>query len=116
MTVSPKEIGTGLDLIERKREGRAAPMACCPRCPEPTPLISTIHFAYAEFYCLECGGHFGFLSPRAEEDTPELKAHYERLRSEWDEHTAGLQIQGRVTDQEAHDVAMTWLDERRSRK
>jgi hypothetical protein len=80
--MSALDVAKGLDLIGRKQK----PMACCPRCTEPTPLISTMAFPRAEFYCLECGGHFGFLSPRAETATPELKARHDELRAEWDEH------------------------------
>ena len=133
MTVTPQELGTGLDLIERKREGHPAPVACCPRCEEPTPLIATMAFSGAEFYCLECGGRFGFLSPRGVEPTPELVARSEALTAEWDEH-AGRKLltsgawhrdceacaprrephTDHATDAEkdAHDEAMVWLAER----
>ncbi len=113
------ELATGLDLIERKRQGRAPPLACCPRCPEPTPLIGTIRFYKAEWYCLECGGRFGFLSPRTVEDTPELKARYEELQREWDDNTAGLLVEGRAPrdDHQAdlHAAALAWLHGRMTR-
>lgn len=117
--VDGAELATGLDLIDRKREGRAAPMACCPRCSEPTPLISTIMFYKAEFYCLECGGRFGFLSPRPVEATPELDGRHKALQAEWDEHTKGLIVEGRSAADEAaqraHDEAVAWLGERAAR-
>lgn len=73
-----------LDLIGRKREGRPAPMACCPRCPGEVPLISTLEFRGAEFYCMECGAKVGFLSPRPVEATEALKAEHDRLRARYD--------------------------------
>jgi hypothetical protein len=106
-------------------------MAICPR--DGAPLISTLAFRKAEFYCLDCGGHFGFLSPDAAEDTPELRARYEALKSEWDEHAGSklLADGGWYEDCErcepggephtahaaaeelaAHEAALTWLRER----
>lgn len=100
------------DLIGRK----TAPMACCPDCEGDVPLISTLHFAYAEFYCLECGGHFGFLDPKAVEDTPQLKARHLRLRAEFDLHAKKLLPDGRAPRTEQalldHEQAMAWLQER----
>ena len=104
----------GLDLIGRKER----PMACCPGCIAPTPLISTLAFSHYEFYCLECGGHFGFLSPRAETDTPELHAIYKALEAEWEEHAGTrLIVEGRepqaTTEQLAADLtARDWMLER----
>lgn len=73
-------IAPALDLIGRKREGKPAPMACCPRCPGTVPLVSTCVFPGAEFYCAECGAKVGFLSPRPAEATDELKAEQGRLQ------------------------------------
>jgi hypothetical protein len=116
MSVTASEIGTGLDLIGRKRDGRPKPIACCPRCVEPTPLIGTIAFYRAEFYCLDCGGHFGFLSPRTGEPTPELEARLASYEAEWDEHAgAKLSPEGHEPDDEgklaAHHAALAWLGE-----
>ena len=61
----------------------AAPMALCPACE--APLIATFAFSKAEFYCLECGGHYGWLAPTPGEPSPELDARYEALRSEWEQ-------------------------------
>lgn len=65
-------------------------MACCPSCE--TPLISTMAFPGAEFYCLECGNHVGYVMPLGKEETPEILAAYEALKAEWDEHIAGKLI------------------------
>lgn len=112
-TIDDVNIGTGLDLIGRKREGREAPFACCPRCPDLTPLISTCVFRGAEFYCLECGARVGFLSPKPGEPTPELRARYEALQAEWDEHAAGLAVDGREpSDRDADERARLWLADR----
>lgn len=124
----------GLDLVNRP----TPPLGCCPRCKEPTPLISTMAFRKAEFYCLECGGHFGFLAPRAFDPTPELNARYDSLKAEWDEHVkprlrimrgwwedcdrciighndATHDLHATDEEREAHDAALEWLKERVSR-
>ena len=62
------------------------PFALCPNCR--APLISTLDFPGAEFYCLECGHKCGFMSPVAGAPTPELNARYIKLKREWDEHAA----------------------------
>lgn len=112
---------------------RTAKMAVCPR--DGAPLISTMAFSGAEFYCLECGAHLGWMSPRGVESTPEVEARYESLLAEWDEHAGRkLLIRGwygdcdrcsshreyhteHATDEEraAHAAAMTWLKERADR-
>lgn len=117
MSITASEIGTGLDLIERKQDGRPKPIACCPRCIELTPLISTIAFYKAEFYCLDCGGHFGFLSPKTGEPTPALNAMLDQYDEEWEEHVAGKLFPERhEPDDEdkraAHHTALAWLRER----
>jgi hypothetical protein len=61
-----------------------APFAGCPNCG--APLISTLDFPGAEFYCLECGRKCGFLSPHPLEATPEVEAQHSALQAEWDEH------------------------------
>lgn len=109
-------------------------MATCPR--DGAPLIATLVFRKAEFYCLECGARLGFLSPRAAEPTPELNARYEALQAEWDEHAGSKLNVGQwwlerceqckpggeyhaehATDEEraAHEAALTWLRERAGR-
>lgn len=96
------------------------------------PLIATFLFAHAEFYCLECGKRYGFLSPRPAEPTPEL-VWQAGLEAEWDEHAAPRLRVGawwlddceqcrphgeyhleHATDaeREAHDAALEWLAER----
>ena len=65
-------------------------MAGCPR--DGTPLIPTTAFIKKEFYCLECGGTFEFLSPRGLDPTAEVNEWYDNLKAEWDEHVAGKLI------------------------
>lgn len=115
MSVNAKELATGLDLATRQSQRRPRPVACCPRCSAITPLISTMAFTGAEFYCLECGGHFGFLSPRAVEDTPALSAQLKTLEAEWRELRDGLQVEGRVADPERHEAALVRLAARAKR-
>lgn len=67
-------------------------LATCPN--DGTPLISTIVFSGAEFYCIECGQKFGWLSPRPVEPNEENNAWYERIKAEWDEHV-GNKLLGR---------------------
>lgn len=114
------EVATALDLIGRKQRGEKAPVACCPECPDPTPLVSTLIFSYAEFYCLECGGRYGFLEARAEEETEQLRERREANLRAWKDLSAGICVQGRVPYDapgavEAHHAAMRRLSERRSR-
>lgn len=60
-------------------------VACCPRCADKPPLISTMVFPGAEFYCLDCGGHYGFLEPIASHG-PEIEARLVQYQEEWDEN------------------------------
>lgn len=103
-------------ILGRLPLGEPVPTAGCPR--DRTPLIATIAFPKAEFYCLECGGHFGFLDPVPLEPTPEINKQMEALQAEWDEHVAGKIIVGdrihysKPDRQAEHDAAMEWLKER----
>jgi hypothetical protein len=116
--VKPGEVlGRAFEAAIRagKKDGPPPPMATCPR--DDTPLIGTGAFRGAEFFCLTCGGKFGFLAPKPAEATPELNARYEALQAEWDEHVGGKLIVGSregATDEElAADVAAReWLAER----
>lgn len=54
------------------------------------PLIPTMVFRKAEFYCLECGAALGMFSPMTSKATPELHAKYDELKAEWDEHASGV--------------------------
>lgn len=57
--------------------GGERPMACCPRDGEP--LISTIRWRGAEFFCMICRQKFGFLSPVPKEKTQALEDRYQEL-------------------------------------
>lgn len=103
------------------------PMACCPRPGCGAPLILTLAWSRNEFYCLECGGHYGWLDPVAQQPTPELDARYAALKDEWDAHAGGLigdgvRLQGcplcrsephsaHATEEEErlHGEALAWL-------
>lgn len=106
-------------------------MATCPNDGEP--LVPTMVFSQAEFYCLECGSRFGFLAPRAAKQTEELAARYKVLLAEWEENVGGrLLIAGgwrddcekcrprgeshvaHAAEEErlAHVAAIEWLDAR----
>lgn len=58
-----------------------APMACCPRDGEP--LIATLEFRGAEFYCQKCGSKLGFLSPTPATWTEALQARHDELRAQY---------------------------------
>ena len=77
-----KALGMVLDMQERKKSGKPAPMATCPRCDEP--LISTIKFRGKEFICVACRRLWEFLQPKAAEVTPELQTRYDELKAQWD--------------------------------
>lgn len=84
--MSPKDdvnIGTALNLRNRKSD---PPMACCPRDGEP--LISTLEFAGAEFYCVVCRTKYGFLSPSPKDWTQELQDRHDVLREQYDTERA----------------------------
>lgn len=77
----PVNFGTAFDLLGRGRDGKPAPMACCPRDGEP--LISTFERAGAEFLCMVCGGWFGFLAPNPG-DAEALAGRYAELKARFD--------------------------------
>jgi hypothetical protein len=92
----------GLALGARKYE---RPIACCPDCE--TPLIGTVLFPGAEFYCLDCGRGCSFVAPvEGDPDSADLTARLEQVEKEWAEHvhTDG----GYLTD-----ASREWLKARR---
>jgi predicted RNA-binding Zn-ribbon protein involved in translation (DUF1610 family) len=72
-------------------------IAGCTSCK--APLIATMKYPGAEFYCIECGKHLSYVSPTPLEPTEENAARLLVLEAEWKEH---------------HDDE-EWLAERRSR-
>jgi hypothetical protein len=66
-----------LDLMSRKEP----PVALCRN--DAQPLVSTMLWPRAEWLCLACGGHYGWLDPLKGEPTPELVALSEQRRDEW---------------------------------
>jgi hypothetical protein len=97
----------GMALGAGRREG-PPPMACCPCCPGEVPLISTMLFAGAEFYCLECGAQVGFVNPKPVVETPELAKRYGALKAEWDQNVVPLKGD--------RDAQIAWLRDRVSRE
>jgi len=77
----------GMLSVDPKKE---VPTAGCPSCK--APLICTIAFSGAEFYCLECGRTCGWLDPYRlfGQKVVDRQA---ALQAEWDEH-AGDQLLG----------------------
>lgn len=110
-------------------------IAMCRTCPD-TPLISTFHWPGAEFYCLDCGAHLGWLEPCGAAETPELLARLRALEAEWKENagpkllTQGAWLRGcprcdaerdynhaghaTVEEHAAHEAAVAWIAKRRS--
>lgn len=64
------------------------PTAVCPSCDEP--LIMTMAWRKAEFYCINCGAHSGWLDPKPVVANPELQARYDAIKAEWDVLSVGL--------------------------
>lgn len=107
-------------------------IAMCPSCN--VPLVSTMAWPRAEFYCLDCGRHLGFMSPVGAEETPELLEDMESRRVEFEEN-AGSKLVGdfwledcdecdpgrssyhsahaTAEDWEEHEQAIEWLEERK---
>lgn len=95
----------GLALGARKYD--KPPIACCPSCH--APLIGTIIWPGAEFYCLDCGGHHSFVAPEeGDPDDAELVERLKQYEAEWDEHVE-VEVQGRQLTPASRD----WLNERR---
>ena len=67
-------------------EKKKPPTAGCPSCK--APLICTMVFSKAEFYCLECGRTCGFFDPYRL-DPDENEERMAALQAEWDEHVGG---------------------------
>lgn len=94
-------------------------VAMCPHCDEP--LVSTMAWDRAEFYCLSCGAHLGFLEPVGKPETPELLARTEALRLEFRELSAGALIPehqrgwAKPEALAAHEEAIARLEARRVR-
>lgn len=123
-----RHVAKSLDLMSQKERPYAL-------CPCGAPLIGTMAFPKAEFYCLECGRHLGFLDPSMGKASAKLTARYEALQAEWDEnvgnalipprswrldtcdkcHVGGEPHSTHATTEElaAHDAAIAWLEERR---
>lgn len=73
--MTARDMVRALDMIGRK----GPRIAMCPRCPDEV-LVATFRWPQAEFYCLACKGHFGWLDPRPAEETPELLERCEVVR------------------------------------
>lgn len=72
----------------KKNAERKAPIACCPR--DGAPLVSTMAFSKAEFYCLDCGSHLGFLDPRrGDPEDAGLVTRMEAYEAEWKDNAGG---------------------------
>lgn len=108
-------IGLGLSLALRDKS-KPAPIASCPR--DGAPLIGTCIFSGAEFYCLDCGGKFGFLSPRPLESNPENDARLKEYEAEWNDNVAGKILVGYRRDNASEEAmaadkeARDWIRER----
>ena len=93
-SVTPDVTGDGLtmvkalDLAMRVTRGQPSRVAMCPICPDEV-LVSTLRWPGAEFYCLACEGHYGFVDPRPEAETPELLARIETARATFQERFRG---------------------------
>lgn len=82
MSETVRALGMALGSNSPSKWGGKPPMATCTGCGEP--LILTLHWHGAEFVCICCGRHLGFVDPVPVEATPEVKARQEELQAEWD--------------------------------
>jgi hypothetical protein len=73
------DLSTAARLLDRSQD---QPIATCPRDGEP--LIATMEFDGAEFYCQKCGSKLGFLSPTPATWTEELQARHDQLRAQYE--------------------------------
>lgn len=62
-------------------------IAMCRRCQEP--LVSTMMFRKAEFYCVNCGATYGYLEPVPATETPELLSRMDANRTEFENLAKG---------------------------
>lgn len=62
-------------------------VAMCPVCPDEV-LVCTLRWSGAEFYCLACRGHFSYVAPRPEQETPELLARIAAAEEAFEVHHA----------------------------
>jgi hypothetical protein len=54
----------------------------CRKCK--IPLIWTFHWAYCEYFCINCGGHWGMLGAgKSVKETPELKSKLKSFNKLW---------------------------------
>lgn len=57
------------------------PVAVCPRCT--SVVVSTMHFAGAEWYCLDCGAPIAYLDAVPATPTIERVAEMRTVEAEW---------------------------------
>ena len=77
------EMVDALSMVLGAKETKGK-IAGCTSCK--APLIATMKYPGAEFYCLECGNHLSYVSPTPLEPTPENNKRLEKLEAEWDKH------------------------------
>lgn len=71
-----------IDVVDRLLNKSDHPhMATCPGDGEP--LICTLRFSGAEFYCMVCHRLYGFLSPQPAPWSEELQARHDELADQF---------------------------------
>lgn len=99
------EMVNAMKLALGARKYDKPPIALCPNCE--APLVGTIIFPGAEFYCLDCGQGCSFVSPiEGDPDDEALKEKLATHEQEWKEH---VDVDGR----ELTEASREWLKERR---
>jgi hypothetical protein len=100
----------GMALGARKYKDKP-PIALCPNCE--APLIGTIVFPGAEFYCLDCGAHCSFVAPIEGDPFDEgLTAKLKEFEAEWEEHV----IEPSRAARKLGDSEREWLKKRRDQQ
>lgn len=61
----------------------------CTRCYDQ-PLVMTLAFRKFEFYCIDCGGKFGFMDPASADGTDERLRKMKIIEDDFKELSKGL--------------------------
>lgn len=69
-------------------------MAKIAMCVCGEPLVMTFLYRGKEFYCIQCGRTYAYLSPVAAEETPERLARMQELRDTFRRLVDGIMIDG----------------------
>ena len=96
-----------VDRDARAAAGKPQSTAACRSCYDLgyiVPLVATLLFDRAAFYCVECGDRLGWLDPLPVEPSPELDDRLAGLVAEFDQLADGLLPDHRLVDADPLEV------------